>query len=337
MTVFLKRLLRPNLLIPFALSISLLAILLAFGNPVKVVKLLLSFQHIYLLYLLLLTALMEGLRAAQWCVLLDALDVKISLRAQIFAFLAGEVTKYAPLGNYFPNYLLQRTDDVDFGLSSAATTMMVLIQVAVSLAGLVILGIGDWWWLRPVIVIGLIVATLTIWALYHAHVSPHPPAWLMNRLWMRKALNELHNFRVGTAAELIHPRTMTYALLLGAAYVVVGGVILYYCVLGLGIGGVTFWGAQAAYYFSLAFALIFPLPVDFGTLEISAVGALLAVGLSGSDAVSVVFANRIILMGGAVAIFLPALIFLRDEARIALSGSRPKPQVYVPARESTRT
>ena len=319
-----QKLLRPGVIIPFVMSISLLAILLAFGNPVKVVGLLMRFQHLYLLYLLLLVTLMEGLRAAQWCILLDALDAKVPLRAQIFAFLAGEVTKYAPLGNYFPNYLLQRTDDLDFGLSSAATTMMVLIQVAVSLAGLVILGIGNWWWLRPLIVIGLIASGLAIWALYHAHLSPQPPAWLKNRTWMRKALTELHNFRVGTAAELIHPRTMTYAMALGAAYVVVGGVILYYVILGLGIGSVGFWGAQAAYYFSLAFALIFPLPVDFGTLEVSAVGALLAVGLDTSVAVSVVFADRIILMGAALAIFLVALIPLWGEALTALRGQRPK-------------
>lgn len=338
MPAFLKRLLRPNVLIPFVLSVALLAILLAFGNPVKVGRLLVRFQHSYLLYLLLLATLMEGLRAAQWCVLLDALDVRVPPRAQVFAFLAGEVTKYAPLGNYFPNYLLQRTDDLDFGLSSAATTMMVLIQVAVSLAGLVILGIGDWWWLRPLIVIGLFVAGLVIWALYHAHVSPRPPLWMTKQTWMRKALNELHNFRVGTAKELIHPRTMTYALALGAAYVVVGGVILYLVILGLGVGGVTFWGAQAAYYFSLAFALIFPLPIDFGTLEISAVGALLAVGLDGSVAVSVVFADRIILMGAALAIFLPSLLPLRDEAAIALHGRRPTPRPRsVEAREPSRT
>lgn len=333
-----KKLLRPGVVIPFVMSVSLLAILLAFGNPVKVVGLLMRFQHLYLLYLLLLLTLMEGLRAAQWCILLDALDAKVPRRAQIFAFLAGEVTKYAPLGNYFPNYLLQRTDGLDFGLSSAATTMMVLIQVAVSLAGLVMLGIGSWWWLRPLIVIGLIASGLAIWALYHAHLAPQPPTWMKNRTWMRKALTELHNFRVGTAAELIHPRTMTYAMALGAAYVVVGGVVLYYVIQGLGIGSVTFWGAQAAYYFSLAFALIFPLPVDFGTLEISAVGALLAVGLDASVAVSVVFADRIILMGAALAIVLVSLIPLRDEALLALRGKRPTLlQPGLPVREPSQT
>jgi uncharacterized membrane protein YbhN (UPF0104 family) len=156
--------------------------------------------------------------------------------------------------------------------------------------------------------------------------------------WMRRALDELHNFRVGTAAELIHPRTMTWALALGAASVFTGGVILYFVILGLGIGGVTFWGAQAAFYFSLAFALIFPLPVDFGTLEISAVGALLAVGLDGSSAVTVVFADRIVLMGAALAIFLPAVVVLHDEATLALHGSksqrRPPPLHAPPTKRS---
>jgi hypothetical protein len=41
----------------------------------------------------------------------------------------------------FTNYLLQRAEDTDFGLSSAATLFSVLIEVAVALAGLVILGL----------------------------------------------------------------------------------------------------------------------------------------------------------------------------------------------------
>jgi uncharacterized membrane protein YbhN (UPF0104 family) len=203
---------------------------------------------------------------------------------------------------------------------------MVLIQVAVSLAGLVILGIDGWDWLRPVIVIGLIVSGLVVWTAYRAHISPHPSPRMLRHPWVRRGLDELRRFRDGTTQELIHPRTMTYATVLGAGYVFVGGLILYVFIRGLGFPGVTFWEAQAAYDFSLAFALIFPLPLDFGTLEVSTVGALLAMGLERSAAVSVALLDRLVLMGAAVVIFVPTLLVLRDALRHTLQR-KPPPQI----------
>lgn len=319
-----RRFSRPNVIIPFVLGLSLLVGVLAFGNIGRVVALMLRFPRALLPLVLLLSAAYEALRCVQFSVLLESLGVKVPRDRQVFAFLAGEVAKYAPLGNYFPNYLLRRSDDVDFGLSSAATTMMVLIQVAVSLAGLVILGIDGWGWLRPVIVIGLIVSGLVVWAAYRAHISPHPTVRMLRHPWIRRGLEELRRFRDGTTEELIHPRTLTYATALGAAYVFVGGLILYVLIRGLGFPGVSFWEAQAAYDFSLAFALIFPLPIDFGTLEVSTVGALLAVGLERSAAVGVALLDRVVLMGAAVVIFVPALFVLRSALRYTLGRKPPK-------------
>lgn len=122
-----RRFFRPNVVIPFVLGLSLLAGVLAFGDINRVVALMLRFPHVLLPLVLLLAAAYEALRCVQFSVLLQSLGIEVPLDRQVFAFLAGEVARYAPLGNYFPNYLLRRSDDVDFGLSSAATTMMVLI------------------------------------------------------------------------------------------------------------------------------------------------------------------------------------------------------------------
>lgn len=197
--------------------------------------------------------------------------------------------------------------------------------MAVSLAGLVILGIDGWDWLRPLIVIGLMVSGLIVWAAYRAHISPHPTVRMLKHPWIRRGLDELRRFRDGTTQELIHPRTLTYATALGAGYVFIGGLILYVLIRGLGFPGVTFWEALAAYDFSLAFALIFPLPIDFGTLEVSTVGALLAVGLERSAAVGVALLDRLVLMGAAVVIFIPALLVLRNAVRYTLRRKPPRP------------
>jgi hypothetical protein len=137
------RLLRPKIILPLLLSASLLAALLAFADVKKVVALMTAFDKLYLLYFLLLMAAYTAVRGAQWHELLAALEIDAPLRSQMFAFLVGEVTKSIPIGNYVQNYILQQARGTDFGRSSAATTLIVLIEVAVALSGVVILGLGD--------------------------------------------------------------------------------------------------------------------------------------------------------------------------------------------------
>jgi len=137
-----KTLLQPKVLIPLILSVALLVALLAFVDLKKVVALIEGFQKIYLLWFLLLMMAYEVVRGAQWYFLLRALDIRVPLRTQIFAFAGGEVTKSMPIGNYFQNYLLQQSKGSDFGRTSAATTVIIILEVVVSLTGVVILGLG---------------------------------------------------------------------------------------------------------------------------------------------------------------------------------------------------
>jgi hypothetical protein len=138
-----KTLLRPSVVLPVTLSVALLAALVAVSNPAQVVAVMEGFQHIYLLYVLLLLGAYEAVRCAQWHFLLTCLGIRVPLRTQVCAFRCGEVTKSLPAGNYFQNYLLRQATGTDFGRSSAATTLILVTEVAVCLAGLVIIGLGD--------------------------------------------------------------------------------------------------------------------------------------------------------------------------------------------------
>ncbi len=69
---------------------------------------------------------------------------------------------------------------------------------------------------------------------------------------------EVRQFRAG-ATDLVHPRPLAVALLLGAVYVTLAGAALYLIVRGLGIRGVSLWQVLAVSYFSLGFSLIVPL------------------------------------------------------------------------------
>ena len=327
------RLLRPKIILPLLLSASLLAALLAFADVKKVVALMSAFDKLYLLYFLLLMAAYTAVRGAQWHELLAALEIDAPLRSQMFAFLVGEVTKSIPIGNYVQNYILQQARGTDFGRSSAATTLIVLIEVAVALSGVVILGLGDWTgWLRPLIVGGAAATLLLVWAYrrFGRHAA-RTPRWLREHATVRQALAEVRQFRAGAAA-LFHPRILAVALLLGAVYVTIAGAALYLIVRGLGIGGVSFWQVLAVSYFSLGFSLIVPILLDIGVVEISAVGAFLAVGVSKTDAVGAVLINRALSIGTALVSALIGTAILRDEVRAALQGRGRAPGTAADAR-----
>lgn len=320
-----KKLLRPKILIPVILSVAVLVILVvAFADPTKLVGLMEGFHKIDLVYILLLLIGYEVVRGTQWHFLLRSLGIHVPLRTLVFAFAVGEMTKSLPIGNYFQNYLLQQSKGTDFGRSSAATTIIVLTEVAVSLVGVVILGVGSWTgWLRPVIVIGVAVFLLGAWTYHRLHHAGRAPRWIREHKAMMKAMAEFQQFKEG-AADLFHPRILLIEALLSAMYLILAGAALYVVVRGLGVGTASFWQILAVYFFSLAFSLIFPLPVDIGVLEVSAVGAFLAVGVHRNSAVGTVLINRVLTIGTAVFIALIAIIVLHGELRAALRQRAPK-------------
>jgi uncharacterized protein (TIRG00374 family) len=325
-----KKLLRPRVLIPLVIGLGILAALLAFGDINKVFKLVAGFPRVYLVYYLLLTVVYEAVRCTQWHYLLRALNVHVPLRAQIFAFTVGEVARNMPIGNYFQSYLLSRSRGEDFGRLSAASTFIVLIEVAVSLVGIVIIGVGTWsGWLRSVIIIGLAVFFTAAWIVSRIHETPHMPRWLKAHNSWRRFREELRQFRHG-AEDLLRPRVLAIVVPLGALYLVLGGLLLYIVSRGLsesqahtGLGNISVFDALAVYFFSLAFALIFPLPVDFGATEVSGTGAFLAEGVQKFAAVSVMLINRVLSIGAAVAIAAVGMLVLRDELRLAMQ-ERPR-------------
>jgi uncharacterized protein (TIRG00374 family) len=320
-----KKLLHPKVVIPVILSVAILAGLLFFGNIKKVITLMEGFAHLYLLWFVMLMVVYEVVRGVQWHYLLQSMGIRVPLRSQIFAYAVGEVTKSIPVGNYFQNYILQEVEGTDFARSSAATTFIILIEVFVSLMGLAIIGLGAWSsWLRPVILIGLPVFGFIAWAAHAWQVHPRTPQWVKEHKTLLQALNAFKKFRDG-AATLFRPQVVGIAVLLGAIYVIVGASALYLVLRGLGIGGVSLWQAWAVYFFSLAFSLIVPLPMDIGATEISGVGAFLAVGMSKSNAVGAMLVNRALSLGSAIAIALVVMLILHDQFRAALR-SRPSPR-----------
>lgn len=320
-----KKLLSPKILIPVVVTVAAVVLLFSFGNPKKILGLMLSFNRIYLIWFVLLMIVYEVVRFFQWRVLLRDEGVKVSLQAQVFSFAGGEATRFVPVGNYFQNYLLTSAEGTDFTYSSAATTLIILFEVAVSLTALVILGLDGWVWLRPLIVVGVAAVALLGWLAYKRRDHLRRPDWIrrrarLNRL-VDRAADEIKTFDKGVVS-IIGWRTLSVSYALAAGYLVAGGAALYVVLRGIGVNNVSFGEVLAVYFFSLAFGLIFPLPVDIGVTELSGVGAFLVIGVDRNAAVSAMLLNRFLTITSSIAIAIAVAFILHGELRKALNGRK---------------
>ena len=316
-----RALLSPKIVIPTVLGLALIGALVGVSDAGKIATVMQHLQPAYAVAFLLLMMVYETIRGVQWHVLLKGLGVRVPFSAQAFSFILGEATKTAPIGNYFQNYLLTRIEGEDFGRTSAATTLIVLTEVAWGLIAVVVVGIDGWGWLRPLIVVGLTVFVCFVVIVYRLEKNSDPPEWMTRHRFTRTLLNELGRFRRGVAA-LVRPRPLATQATLCAAYLCSAAAGLYMLALGLSVDQLSFWQMLGIFAFSLTAGLILPLPVDLGVVELSGAGALAASGVSKEVAVSIMLLNRLLNVGSAIAIAAIGTLFLRTELREALRTRR---------------
>jgi uncharacterized protein (TIRG00374 family) len=320
---WLKKIVNPKVLIPVVVIAGAVALLFTFGDPKKIIGTMEGFNRVDLIWVFLLSVVYEAVRFVQWWYLLKHEGVKVPLKAQIFSFAGGEATRFFPVGNYFQNYLLTTAEGTDFAFSSAVTTLIIVFEVAVCLTGLIVLGLGDWWWVRPVIVVGLLLTAGVVWSIYKLRGTLAMPGWVERharvKQMLEKAAGELRQFVAG-AKRVLRWRTVATSFALAAAYLITAAGILYVVLEGLGWNETPFGAVLAVYCFSLAFGLIVPLPVDIGVTELSGVGAFLVTGVERNTAISAMLVNRVLTLGFSIVIAAIVMAVLRDELHKALEG-----------------
>jgi uncharacterized protein (TIRG00374 family) len=351
----LKAVLAPKVVVPIVVGVALLVALIAFAGPQQAVRLIARFQPVYLLVFLLLMAGYELVRCALWLYLLRQLDLCVPLRTGIFSYAIGEVTKNLPIGNFVPDYVLTREQGTDFGRASSSTFFVAVVEVAVALTGIVIIGIDDWTWLRPLILIGSTVFVLLAWTFSRWYRSQHPaaghehdgqvghqrhhgpaPGWAKRVLqwkWVQSGLQELHQFTQGEGT-LLHPHVIAISMVACAVYMVLGGLALFVVLQGLGLSGITWAAALSASFFSLAVATIIPIPTDLGSSEASGAGALVALGLAAAGAVSALLLYRFLNLVEQVLVALLTSLALPGEFA-AMWRERKQEQLQGPSRSTS--
>lgn len=334
-----RKLLRPRIVIPAVLGAGMVVALFTLADVRKVLDVILGFRHSYLLYFFGLMVVYEIVRCTQWHYLLRSLGIRAPLRSQVFAFAVGEITKSLPIGNYFQNYMLRQSQGTNFGLSSVATSLILLTEVVVSLLGVELLGLNGWnGWLRPTILFGiavaLLVGALATWLFHQSRTSARRRIWAVRHPALRRIVEELDHYRhgIGTIAR---PRVLSIQGLLSAMYLSAAAVGLYVLAKGAGASDISVGEAMAVYFFSLAIGLIIPIPVDIGLIEFSGIGAFLAIGVGRDIAIGVMLLNRILSLTAATLIAILVMLCLPGELRAALRGTPREEPITTPNPSAT--
>lgn len=292
-------------------SVAIIAGLLAFSDFSKLEGVIGAVQPGYLLAAVVFILAYNAVQLLQWMYLLDAMHLGAAEGEAVLAFVFGNLTKYLPGGSYFQNYMLYETGGVDPAISSVATTLAVLLEPTFALVYLFIIGIDGWTWLRWLIGIGLPLALLFAAALVLFIESPRLPNLITERGLFRRLADEVIRFRDGVA-RIGHPAILGTAAVLSAFLVLLEGLALYLVARALHIDSLYVTSALAAYYFSIAFALIIPIFTNLGTLEAGGVGALIVLGVSRQAAVAAMVIDRGLIIGLAVVLaIISAVVFHR--------------------------
>lgn len=308
---------RPRVVISVIVSLAIIGALLAFSDFGKLQHVIGRVQGAYLLAAVVFILAYNAVQLLQWMYLLDQLRLNPPEQDSVLAFVFGNLAKYLPGGSYFQNYMLYETSRVDPAISSVATTLAVLLEPAVALLYLFIIGIDGWGWLRWLIGITLPLALLFAAGLYLFIESPRLPDRLIRNRLFRALSDQVIRFRAGLE-RIAHPGVLATAAILSAFLVLLEGLALYLVARGLHVDTLSVTAALAAYYFSIAFALIIPIFTNLGTLEAGGVGALLVLGVSRPQAVAVMVIDRGLIIGLAVVLALITGVAFRQPLLRAL-------------------
>ena len=287
----LRRLRDPKVVTGMVCGAIALALLLSLADIRKVGDAFRHFPPVLIPIIFVLVALREAVRVLEWHYLLHALRLRPLPRHSVLTLLGGDASQILPAGVYFQNYLLQQTEGTAFATSLAATLAMQLLEAAVALLVLIVVGVPGWSWLRPV---GIVV--LAGYGLFLVIVSrPGVVAWLeqrgRDRRWSGWVSSQLAHFLEGLE-DLMHPGVVLRAGALTASYLVFTVAAFYVTLKAYGLPNVGPAEAAAVYCFVLTLIILVPLPSDLGLSEGSGVTILLAFGVPLAEGLTIMLIIR---------------------------------------------
>lgn len=318
-----KRLLNPTVILPTLLSAALLASLLALSNGKTVWDTMARALPQAMIPVALLTLLYLIAKGIQWRMYLGRLRLRPSLPELVVPYAGGELGNSLPMGVFLENYLLKGSLGAAVGRSSAATTWMLITELTTCLLALLVVGVPDWPWVRPlaaVVLVGMVLAGLFFFK--SRFVAERLDEWLHRAKRLRSLAEGVQAFLEG-GRTLFSWRTFVYGLPLTAIYL--GAQVTSLFMIGRALNPVYSWSmALAAFTFSLVLVLLVPMLPHLGAVEVSGVGVMLKFGMGENVAVGSFLTLRLLTTAVIILFGVLVLVLLRQQVSLVMRRLSPK-------------
>jgi len=293
----LRALARPKVFLPILLAGALFFLALSLGDVGKVLGRIRAIPLLDLGIALGCAFVYLAFKGLQLHLLLSDLGAHPKRRRFLLAFAVGELAVTFPLGIFAQNWVLSENERIHFGRSSAATVVMLLMETAVVLLWLTIVGIPNWPPLRPLAGCLLLAIAALVFGVLHFEPLAQKLAGKVRHDKVHKAMDEaiglirglkrLAGWRVLWANFLI---TAVYLGALIAAFMAVGH--------GVGLDQLTYVQAATIYCFSLAAVLLTGgLSGQIGTIEVIGMNAARGWGIGYTDGLALMLGFRVVWTG----------------------------------------
>lgn len=306
----LRRVLQPVFILPMLLTAALFLFAFKLGDLGAVVERVKVIPLNILLYALGFAAVYLALKALQLHLLLVNLAVRPAFQPFALAFAVGELTLTLPFGLFAQNWILSASARIRIGRSAAATVVMLLTEILVTLLLMAVIGVRGWPQLRLAVILALVVfaAVITLFVVFadriHAHVSK------VRRPILRKPLVEASELLKGLKS-LSKGRILTVNLLIAAGYL--GALIAaFFCVgRGMGLHNLSPITAASIYGFSLVVVLLGAGAItQIGTVEVLGMLAAHEWGIDYTDGLALMLGFRLVWTGAMWLLALPVVVLL---------------------------
>ena len=305
-----KFLSRPKIAIPLLLMAGFLAAALALSNIGLVFDRIGAIPLRLLALTVFLAALYLVFKGLQFYFFLRDLGLRPSWPDLVLAYAVGELTLALPMGIYAQNYVLLRLQGSNPSRSAAATTVMLLLEIAALFLVLAVVGVPGWPWVQPLAIasflgLGGFVALVTRWEelrrfiarrLLGFGLSPRPYLHFVRSLDLLTSGYSM--LRHGWLSAL-------YLTALFAAFDVVAHGV------GVPLG---LRDSVSIYAFSLTAALLLgSLTTQVGLTEVAGMGAAHALGFDYTEGLAMLPGFRLVWTACIWLLCLPLVIALKGQ------------------------
>ncbi|HJR10234.1 MAG TPA: lysylphosphatidylglycerol synthase domain-containing protein [Rhodanobacteraceae bacterium] len=301
--------LKPQVVLPVLLAAALLVFAFKLGDLGKVVGRLRTLPLHASWISVGCAVIYLGCKAVQLHLMLKRVGVAIPARPFWLAFAVGEMTLTLPLGLFSQNWVLSASRRIHVGRSSAATVMMLLVEIAVVFLFLAIMGVPGWAAVRwaAVGLLVLFIAFVTAAVLFDD--KARELAGGVQREWLKKAARGGVELLDGLR-KLCTPATIAVSLVLAAIYLGALTVAFWQVGRGMHVQHFGYLDAATIYMFSLAVILIGAgLISQIGTVDILGMVVARAWGIGYTDGLAMMLGFRIVWTGSIWLLCLPMVAF----------------------------